>query len=475
MGVSGHIIAMNIGGAKVTKAYFNGQLVFGPDSSATSVNNLCFSSSSKFTVQANFNSVNAMPYGMEDPSGSMSSDSSMATSSKLEYSTDNSTWTECMTDSITAVKDTSDKKYKVYFRGTGGEVVGRTFVYTGNSDCTVSGSVLSLLDYKTVDSGDEPELGAECFEALFSGMDKLVSADFELPSLVVPEKGYYNMFTGCTALETPPKISAEEVGASGMKDMFYNCSAMTEAQDELYIKTIDESGCEEMYANCSGLTKLPTLVNQMKLTGASALQNMFNGCSVADNGDALYVSLKTTSENGCYGMFAHCGLTCGANITCTGAVAKSCFMNMYQYCTSMTDGGSITLGKQSCGEQAFSYMYYNCTALNTLPTFTGYKLGTAANQCDGMFGNCSGLYQIWTFASFGAGITSLVSTSVDSMFVHSALTFYTSNNGTSQVYQFATSASGVYSSVNLTPFFKVSSATQQIYIPKSFTIITLNG
>ena len=474
MSVSGHIKAMTIGGNKVTKAYFNGKLVF-EESSTASVNNLCFSSSATFTVQANFNNVNAMPYGMEDPSGSMSSDSSMATSPKLEYSTDNSTWTECMMDAITAVKDTSDKKYKVYFRGTGGDVVGRTFVYTGNNDCTVSGSVLSLLDYKTVDSGDEPELGAECFEALFSGMDKLVTADFELPSLVVPEKGYYNMFSDCTALETPPKISAEEVGASGMKNMFYNCTAMTAAQDELYIKTIGESGCEEMYSGCSGLTKLPALVNQMKLTGASALQNMFNGCSVADNGVALYVSLKTTSENGCYGMFANCGLTRGANITCTGAVEKSCFMEMYKYCTAMTDGGSITLGKQSCGEQAFYDMYFNCTALNTLPTFTGYKLGTAANQCYNMFGNCTALYQIWSFATFGAGITSLVSTSVDSMFVHSSLSFSESNNGTSQVYQFATDECAVYSSVNLTPFFKVSSATQQVYIPKSFTIITLNG
>ena len=454
MSVSGHIVAMTVGGAVVKKAYYNSKLVFEIIDPPT---NLYFVSSATFTINAG----------------------SAAWDGKVEYSTDAKTWKTWDGTTITAAKDSSDKKYKLYFRGTQNTYIYRTFSFTGNSTYTVEGSLMSLLDYQTVAAGDEPEMAATCFSGLFYNQTKLTEFNADLTATVVPEEGYYHMFYGCTGLTKAPTIYAETVGKAGMREMFYGCTSMVYMQNEMYITEVADYGCYMAFYNCTALVHLPTFANSMDLSGGCAMDSMFMYCSSAVNSGDIYISLKKTGTACCRYMYKSCSsLQDGAHITCTSSVSMYCFTEMYMLCTGLTDGGSITLAKQTCGMYAFQKMYANCTALLHLPQFSGYNLQSMdVAKC--MFEGCNSCKEVWSFASLGPGVASFVTNSsgrpgVDYMWDNSAVYFSREQSTTlCNEYQFTT-VSMVSSTPNI--FLKTLYAfgpNEKAYT--NATVITLNG
>lgn len=116
--------------------------------------------------------------GSENPSGSYltfsSNDefdlsaNSVGWDGTMEYSTDRSTWSTWTGSSIRATEDSG--RYYVYLRGTNNSVVtagyGKRFVISG-SEVSCSGNIESLLDYETVEAGEHPSMGNNCFQCMF--------------------------------------------------------------------------------------------------------------------------------------------------------------------------------------------------------------------------------------------------------------------------------------------------------------------
>ena len=456
--ISGHPVAMTVGGAVVTKAYFNGQLVFEKSTLDTTGCYLYFKSSATFTVSMTKNWDGTM-----------------------QYSTNGTGWKDWDGTAVTAVKDTSDKKYKVYFRGKENTTINSSFVYTGNLSCSVEGKIMSLLDYETVAMDEEPEMGENCFCGLFYSLeDKLTSCGFDLPATVIPANGYAGMFGSCTSLEVAPTIYAEVVGQGGLRGMFSDCAGLTTVQDKFYFTEVGANGCYYMFSRCTSLENLPTFANTIK-AGEESFLGMFKNCSSMTNTKTFPLNLKALGKMCCYDMFAYCtSLVYAADINCSVALVQNAFNSMYEHCTALTDAGSISWNNKSAGYQSFYAMYMYCTSLEHLPGLTKYEMN-GDNMCNNMFLGCTALKEVWSFASLGKTVSSIsissgLSTACFSyMYCDSGVKFSTSKTSECLYKYQAVTASvsnGDSVMVGLDSSFKTI-ATATVYT--NATVITLNG
>lgn len=285
------------------------------------------------------------------------------------YSTDTENWTAWDGTTIRSVGG------YLYFRGenntvfTGsgamslGSAVALTLKNWDYSSILCSGNMESLLDWKLVGIGQHPEMGQYAFAYFFSGIRSylasapeflspvttrgcytycfqdcrnLIDSPSVLPATIVANEAYSSMFTGCSSLQTPPRMNITSVGTNGCGWMFYSCTSLMTAP-VLAAMTLGSGAYKYMFYNCSSLTAAPALP-------------------------------ATTLASSVYlGMFALSGITAAPDLPAT-TLESQCYSNMFSACDNLTK--AAVLPPANGVWQAYSNMYAGCMSLSITTTGT---------------------------------------------------------------------------------------------------------
>ena len=101
-------------------------------------------------------------------------------------------------------------------------------------------------------------LHIDCYEYMFTGCRKLISAPKELPAKVLASYCYAHMFSGCTSLINAPKLPATVLNQLCYQNMFNNCPSLHVAPElpALFLT----SGCyENMFTGCTNLSTIKAM------------------------------------------------------------------------------------------------------------------------------------------------------------------------------------------------------------------------
>ena len=221
---------------------------------------------------------------------------SLFTGQTLEYSLDGETFV-IMDTATTITADVSDKK--VYVRGIQSSVQTENdytnFAITG--DVSVSGKLNSLFNYNNLDAALKPY----CANGMFANCTGLTNSNELVLAKEVNNYCYLNMFSGCTHLTTIPTLYQDSVSTGCYKGMFFNCTSLT-TPPELKSKNLATSCYEAMFAECTALEYTPKLPATILFN--SCYKNMFSGCTTLDNKQKLVADILVDN---CYeGMFNGC-------------------------------------------------------------------------------------------------------------------------------------------------------------------------
>ena len=257
----------------------------------------------------------------------------------LEYFASDKTWTVWDgAGPLSAVYNGTE--YVMYLRGTGNTVI------TGNlysswqldgSDIACIGNIETLLDYATVESGQHPTMGDNC---------------------------YTHMFYFCTNLTRAPELPATTLASSCYEDMFYGCTSLTHAP-ELPATTLADDCYRGMFFECTSLTQVPEL--PATTLADNCYLNIFSYCESLKHAPALPATTLTSS---CYEqMFLGCTSLIQAPELPAATLADNCYRHMFSGCTSLAhipELPAITLAR-NCYER----MFFECTSLKLSKTRTG--------------------------------------------------------------------------------------------------------
>ena len=149
----------------------------------------------------------------------------------LEYSYDGSIWRGYLMEQEIVLQSSMESDFhKVYFRNasktpTGFSDNSNYYYFVMNGSIAASGNVMSLLD-KTCEltSLSAPSYNF-CFYQLFSGCEALTTAP-KLPATTLCESCYNQMFQGCTNLTAAPELPSTRASLRCYYQMFKDCSKL---------------------------------------------------------------------------------------------------------------------------------------------------------------------------------------------------------------------------------------------------------
>ena len=372
-----------------------------------------------------------VPFYIEDASGSnntieLRKNNDNAPTLTIEKSLNGVTWESMGSTSTTAITATVPANGKLYLRCSanywGVSETVYNYINTATGNIKIGGNIMSLL-YGSSFIGNEttfPSSDIRVFEKLFTENTRLVDAsDLLLPSMVMTQECYGNMFKSCTALTTAPAtLPATTLAQACYQGMFYSCSALTTAPATLPATTLAESCYNSMFVGCTRLTTAPVLPattlayrcyrqifqSCTALTTApelpattladSCYYQMFKGCTSLTTAPALPA---TTLAQYCYSdMFSGCtALTTAPATLPATTLAQYCYYNMFSGCTALTT--APTLPATTLVNYCYQYMFYNCTALTTAPTLPATTLTQYCYYS--MFQGCTNLNRIECLAT----------------------------------------------------------------------------
>ena len=131
------------------------------------------------------------------------------------------------------------------------------------------------------------------FFKLFYGCTKLISAETLLmPSVILVDKCYRYMFSGCTSLTTPPKLPAITLANYCYDSMFSGCTSLT-AAPALPATTLANYCYDSMFIGCTSLTSSPVLL--AKVLKVYCYAYMFSGCKNLNYITMLATNVRTTN------------------------------------------------------------------------------------------------------------------------------------------------------------------------------------
>ena len=200
----------------------------------------------------------------------------------LEYFASDKTWTTWnIGDELSAVYNGGE--YAIYLRGTGNSVLGISLILSG-TDIKCIGNIENLLDYATVESGNHPIMGDECYYEMFYDCTSLTQAP-DLPATTLTKGCYEYMFSNCTSLVKAPNLPATTLADSCYFGMFHGCTSLTQIF-ALPATTLVERCYMYMFRNCTSLklssTRTDKYVQEYRIpssgnsvTVSSALSDMF--------------------------------------------------------------------------------------------------------------------------------------------------------------------------------------------------------
>ena len=185
----------------------------------------------------------------------------------LEYSTNNTSWTEWDGSEISSAS--LNGEHILYLSGTGNTKItgdaddSYTWSITG-TDIKCSGDIDTILDYATVEDGKRPAITEGCYAYMFQGCTGLTQAP-DLPATTLAKYCYASMFQGCTGLTQAPALPATMLVDYCYASMFQGCSKIklstTETGEYTQSYRIPTSG--------DGTTTTNSLSNMFAETGGT--------------------------------------------------------------------------------------------------------------------------------------------------------------------------------------------------------------
>lgn len=238
----------------------------------------------------------------------------------LEYLSDTDSWSTW--DGTTISSIANGNKYVLYLRGAGNTMIsgpsGYVFNITG-TDVRCNGSIETLLDYSTVESGNHPTMADGCYTSMFAGCTALTQAP-ALPATTLAPSCYNNMFKGCTNLTQAPALPATTLADGCYSRMFEGCTSLTKAP-ALPATTLADNCYQYMFKGCTSLTQAPAL--PATTLANSCYQNMFYRCTNLTQAPSELPA--TTLATGCYRfMFEFTAITAIPRIMATTYATDSC-------------------------------------------------------------------------------------------------------------------------------------------------------
>lgn len=110
---------------------------------------------------------------------------------------------------------------------------------------------------------------------MFYGCTYLTTPPKKLPSLYVFQQTYGSMFDGCTSLTTAPVLSATTLGQNSYRNMFRNCTSLTTAP-VLPATTLTSRCYYQMFYGCTSLNYIKAMFTS---TPGSYTQDWVKGVS----------------------------------------------------------------------------------------------------------------------------------------------------------------------------------------------------
>lgn len=323
--------------------------------------------------------------------------------STIEYSTDNLTWTVWDGNSISAAQ--GGGTYYLCFRGIGNTVItgsmGNRWQLNATANIICDGNIMTLLNYENPDSA---VMTPGCFNYMFYNWTLLTVAP-ELPTSVLNNSDFENMFSGCIGLTTVPNnesyttedakiipstndtanYAAELVQMTGDDHITFSSSEtfsigapskrwdgiMEYSTDNLTWTIWDGSSISAVqsgdtsYYLCfrgTGNTAITRYPNGWVLKASSDVECDGNIMTLLD----YECPDNATMANGCFfDMFkGWTHLTVAPELPAT-TLSYNCYSSMFEGCTGLIKAPELpaTILKNNC----YTRMFMGCTSLTSTP------------------------------------------------------------------------------------------------------------
>ena len=316
----------------------------------------------------------------------------------LQYSKDKTNWST-ITLSSTAYTITLNQGEKVYFRGNEGVLnyyandgaIQAITNILGTQTHTIGGNINTLVNYITPNNLTLPQ---SVFAGLFQNNTTITSAEnITLPPSLdgsLPTFAYYLMFSGCSALITPPsEIPATKQGHASCSKMFLDCIQL-KTPPALKSTILGNYCFTSIFKNCTSLISAPELP---ALTLASnCYHSAFQGCTSLVNAPQLPAK---TLANSCYADTFH-GCTSLVNPPELPAteMKPNCYMSLFYGCTSLVNPPELPATKMAT--ECYRQLFKNCTSLVNAPELPTTTLAEGCYQQ--LFYGCSKLNNVKVYA-----------------------------------------------------------------------------
>lgn len=275
--------------------------------------------------------------------------------------------------------------------------------FISSDNVNISGNICSLL--KSENFANYSLEVSQAFRQLFSKDNysflHIVNADgLVLPSSI-SSYCFYDMFNGCTTLETAPVLPALFIPSYAYYAMFRDCTSLT-AAPELPATIVDSYAYTSMFNGCTTIESAPLL--PAKELSSHCYQYMFMNCtslSSIDSGSSY--GIVGAAENCCDAMFQGCTALTNVPTDLLPAtrVYTECYRNMFQGCTSLENAPDLpTKGSLSVGSGAarcYASMFSGCSSLQAAPVLPASTPYIGSYQY--MFNNCSLIDEVTCLAT----------------------------------------------------------------------------
>ena len=198
----------------------------------------------------------------------------------FEWSLDKQNWTEITVTDTTGVSIAVPANGRVYLRGDNGILTDNNGNYYTQINCaalfSIGGDITTLLSKP----GWQLVLYDYALKGLFdNGLSgKLFSAEnLKIPAVYLGSSSLNGLFRDNKNLQKPPtSLFAQVMKYQSMAQMFYGCTALTEAP-ALPSTALSQNCYDSMFRDCTALTEAPAL--PATTLGNSSYSGMFRGCS----------------------------------------------------------------------------------------------------------------------------------------------------------------------------------------------------
>lgn len=235
-----------------------------------------------------------------------------------EYSTDGVNWESYDLTTLPSILIPSGGR--IYIRGNGrfGDNYTDTTYYSLRLDVDhiIGGNIYSVIDKTSFSTRTTSVNSKELLGAFMDNTHLISAAKLNFGNVsTVSSQSFFNMFSGCTSLTTPPtSLPATTVATNCYGQMFSGCTSLTTAP-ELPATTVATSCYDKMFQGCSSLTTAPELP-------ATTLESvcyigMFSGCTSLNTVKCLAEDISA----------ANCTANWLKNVSATGTFIKSANMS----------------------------------------------------------------------------------------------------------------------------------------------------